>query len=55
MIARLKQPFGVLLLVEIPGKVAAYNRVAAETLITVTLKEITPTVLVSRVRVLEVL
>ena len=58
MIARLKQPFGALLLAENPGKVAAYRRVAAETLITVKLEEITPTVLkklVSSVRVLDVL
>ena len=57
MIARLKQPFGALLLANNPGKVAAYRRVAAETLITVKL-EITPTVLkklVSSVRVLDVL
>ncbi|KAN0088020.1 hypothetical protein V8E55_006641 [Tylopilus felleus] len=58
MIARLKQPFGALLLAENPGKIAAYRRVAAETLITVKLEEITPTVLkklVSSVRVLDVL
>ena len=58
MIARLKQRFGALLLAEHPGKVAAYRRVAAETLITVKLEEITPTVLkklVSSVYVLDVL
>ncbi|KAN0078201.1 hypothetical protein V8E55_010258, partial [Tylopilus felleus] len=58
MIARLKQPFGALLLAENPGEVAAYRRVAAETLIRVKLKEITPIVLkklISSVRVLNVL
>ena len=58
MIARLKQPFGALLLTKNPGKVAAYRRVAAETLITVRLKETTPTVLkklLSSVSVLDVL
>ena len=58
MIARLKQPFGALLLAENPGEVTAYRRVAAETLITVKLKEITPTVLtnlISSVTVLDVL
>ena len=58
MIARLKQPFGALLLAENPGDVAVYRRVAAETLITVKLKEITPGVLkklISSVSVLDVL
>ena len=58
MIARLKQPFGALLLAENPGKVAAYRRVAAETLITVQVEEITPAVLnklISNVRILDVL
>ena len=58
MIARLKQPFGALLLEENPGNVAVHRRVAAETLITVKLKEITPTVLkklISGVGVLDVL
>ena len=58
MIARLKQPFGALLLTENPGRVAAYRRVAAETLITVKLEKIAPAVLnklVSGVCVLEVL
>ena len=57
MIARLSQPFGALLLAKKTG-VAAYRRVAAETLITVKLEVITPAVLnklVSSVRVLEVL
>ena len=58
MIARLKQPFGALLLAENPGEVAAYRRVAAEILITVTLKKITLGVLkklISSVSVLDVL
>ncbi|KAN0088066.1 hypothetical protein V8E55_006687 [Tylopilus felleus] len=58
MIARLKQPFGALLLAENPGEVAAYRRVAAETLIMVKLEEMTPTVLkklASSARVLDVL
>ena len=58
MVARLKQPFGALLLAENPGEVAAYRRVATETLITVKLKKITPTVLtnlISSVSVLDVL
>ncbi|KAN0101233.1 hypothetical protein V8E55_001217, partial [Tylopilus felleus] len=58
MIARLKQPFGVLLLAVNPGKVASYRRVAPETFITAELKEITPTVLkklISSVSVLDVL
>ena len=57
VVARLSEPFGALLLAENPGGIA-YRRVAAETLITVKLKEITPEVLntlVSSVRVLEVL
>ena len=57
-VIRLSQPFGALLLAENPDEVATYRRVAAETLITVKLKEITPAVLntlVSSVRVLEVL
>ncbi|KAN0101238.1 hypothetical protein V8E55_001222 [Tylopilus felleus] len=58
MIARLKQPFGALLLAEDPGKVAAYRRVAPETLITAMLEEVTPTVLkklISSLSVLDVL
>ncbi|KAN0094882.1 hypothetical protein V8E55_003169 [Tylopilus felleus] len=58
MIARLKQPFGALLLAENPGKVAAYRRVAAETLVAVQVEEITPAVLnklISNVRILDVL
>ena len=55
--ARLSEPFGALLLTWNAGEVA-YRRVAAETLITVKLEEITPAVLkklVSSVRVLDVL
>ena len=58
MIARLKQPFGALVLAKKPGKVAAYKRVATETLITVELENITLTVLknlIYSVRVLDVL
>ena len=58
MIARLKQPFGALLLAENPGQVATYGRVAAETLITAQVEEITPAVLnklISWVCVLDVL
>ena len=57
VVARLSQPFGALLLARTPAEIA-YRRVAAETLITVKLEEITPAVLkklVSSVRVLEVL
>ena len=57
MTVRLKQPFGALLLTENPGNVTAYRRVATETLITVKLKEITPTVLkklISSVSILDV-
>ena len=45
VIARLKQPFGALLLTPNPSNVAAYRRVAAESLITVRVEEITPTIL----------
>ena len=58
VVARLSQPFGALLLTPDTGTIAAYRRVAAETLITVKLGEITPAVLnklVSSVRVLDVL
>ena len=58
MIARLKQPFGALLLAENPGKVAAYRRVVAETLITAKLEKITSAMLkqlVSNVHILDVL
>ena len=58
VIARLRQPFGALLLTPNLGNVAAYSRVAAESLITVQVEEITPAVLnklVDSVRVLDVL
>ncbi|KAF8546775.1 hypothetical protein OG21DRAFT_1517904 [Imleria badia] len=58
VIARLRQPFGALLLTPSVGNVAAYRRVAAESLITVQVEEITPTILnklVDSVRVLDVL
>ena len=58
VLARLKQPFGALLLTPNLGNVAAYRRVAAESLITVRVEEITPAVLnklVDSVRVLDVL
>ena len=58
VLARLKQPFGALLLTRDSGNVAAYRRVAAESLITVQVQEITQVVLnklVESVRVLDVL
>ena len=58
VVVRLSQPFGALLLAGNPNGVATYRRVAADTLITVKLEEITPAVLkklISSVRVLEVL
>ncbi|KAF8552354.1 hypothetical protein OG21DRAFT_150336 [Imleria badia] len=58
VIARLRQPFGALLLTPHLGNVAAYRRVAAESLITVQVEEITPTILhklVNSVRTLDVL
>ncbi|KAF8552625.1 hypothetical protein OG21DRAFT_105056 [Imleria badia] len=58
VIARLRQPFGALLLTPNPGNVAAYRRVASESLITVQVEEITPTILsklIDSVRVLDVL
>jgi hypothetical protein len=45
VIARLRQPFGALLLTPHRSNVAAYRRVAAESLITVQVEEITPTIL----------
>ena len=45
VIARLSQPFGALLLTPNPGKVAAYRRVAAESLIRVQVQDMTPTIL----------
>ena len=58
VLARLKQPFGALLLTPHLGGVAAYGRVAAESLITVQVEEITPTMLaklVGSVQTLDVL
>ena len=58
VIARLRQPFGALLLTPHLGNVAAYRRVAAESLITVQVEEITPVILnklVDSVRTLDVL
>ena len=58
VIARLRQPFGALLLTPHLGNVAAYRRVAAESLITVQVEEITPAILnklVDSVRTLDVL
>ena len=58
VITRLRQPFGALLLTPNTGHVAAYRRVAAESLITVQVEDITPAVLnklVDSVRVLDVL
>ena len=58
VIARLKLPFGALLLTRHRGEIYAYRRVAVETLITVQVQEITPAVLkklVSSVQVLDVL
>ena len=58
VIARLRQPFGALLLTPHLDNVAAYRRVAAESLITVQVEEITPTMLnklIDSVRTLDVL
>ena len=58
LIARLKQPFGALLLTPDRRNVAAYRRVAAESLITAEVEEITPATLnklVDSVRTLDVL
>ena len=58
VIARLRHPFGALLLTPHRSNVAAYRRVAAESLITVRVEEITPTILsklVDSVRTLDVL
>ena len=57
-IARLRQPFGALLLTPSPGSVSAYRRVAPESLITVQVEEVTPAILdklIDSVRVLDVL
>ena len=58
VIARLRQPFGALLLTPHPGSVASYRRVAAESLITIQVEEITPTMLdklINSVRTVDVL
>ena len=58
VIARLRQPFGALLLTPNTGHVAAYRRVAAESLIIVQVEDITPALLnklVESIRVLDVL
>ena len=58
VIARLRQPFGALLLTPDTRNVSAYRRVAVESLITVQVEDITPAVLdklISSVRVLDVL
>jgi hypothetical protein len=58
VIARMRQPFGALLLTPNLGNVSAYRRVAAESLITVQVEDITPAVLnklIDSVRVLDVL
>jgi hypothetical protein len=58
VIARLRQPFGAPLLTPDLGNVAAYRRVATESLITVQVEEITPMMLnklVGSVRTLDVL
>ena len=58
VLSRLNQPFNALLLTPDLGHVAAYRRVAADSLITVRVEEITPTILnklVDSVRVLDVL
>ena len=58
VIARLRQPFGALLLAPNLGNVAAFRRVAAESLITVQVEDITPAMLnklVNSVRILDVL
>ena len=56
--ARLRQPFGALLLTPHLGNVAAYRRVAADSLITAQVEEITPAILnklINSVHVLDVL
>ena len=58
VLARLRQPFGALLLTPSSGNVAAHRRVAADSLITVRVEEITPAILdklIDSVRVLDVL
>ena len=58
VVVRLREPFGALLLTPDLSNVAAYRRVAAESLITVQVEEITPAILnklVDSVRTLDVL
>ena len=58
VLARLRQPFGALLLTPDTGNVAAFRRVAAESLVTVRVEEVTPAILdklIDSVRVLDVL
>ena len=58
VVARLRQPFGALLLTPNRRNVTAYRRVATESLITVQVEDITPTILsklVDSVRTLDVL
>jgi len=58
VIARLRQPFGALLLTPHLGNVAAFRRVAAESLVPIQVEEITPKMLdelVKSVRILDVL
>jgi len=55
VIARVRQPFGALLLTPHLGNVAAYRRVAADSLITVQVEEITPTMLDKLVRSVHIL
>ena len=58
VIARLRQPFGVLLLTLDLGNVAAFRRVASESPITIQVEEITPMILnklVDCMRTLDVL
>jgi hypothetical protein len=58
VVARLRQPFGALLLTPHLSNVAAYRRVAVESVIIVQVEEITPTILdklVNSVRTLDVL
>jgi hypothetical protein len=57
-LARLRQPFGALLLTPAPDDATAYRRVAAECKITVQVNEATPAILdklVDSVRILDVL
>ena len=58
LLARLRQPFGALLFTPTRQNIAEYRRVASESLITVQVEEITPTILnklVDSVRILDVL